>query len=345
MKSSAPCFKKRLQRFRKEFSSMGIEGFIIENPTDITYFTGLKLSRGRLLILEKKATLFVDGRYTEVAKKGSPYPVKELSSQALKEELKGATHFGFDTSLSVAAHRELKSSFTKKKLKGFDFPTQKVRAVKDKKELLLLKKSATLLQKGFLHIRKKLKEGVRECDIAREFEFYVKKEGAEALSFEPIVAFGPNSALPHHLSSTRKLKKGDLVLIDIGVVLNGYASDMTRSFFFGQGKKRLKEIHKTVLAAHKAALKECKAGTKVAKLDQAARNVMGKDEKLFVHALGHGIGLDVHEYPRVSDKVRDVKLEEGMVITIEPGLYIPGLGGVRHEDMVVITKTGHRRLT
>ncbi len=324
---------------------MGIEGFVIENPTDIAYFTGLKLSRGRLLILERRATLFVDGRYTEVAKKGSPYPVKELSIKALKGALKGASSFGFDTSLSVAAHRALKPCFTKKKLKGFDFPTQKVRAVKDRNELLLLKKSAALLQKGFLHIRKRLKVGVRECDIAREFEFYVKKEGAEALSFEPIVAFGPNSACPHHLSSTRKLKKGDLVLIDIGVVLEEYASDMTRSFFFGEGKKRLKEIHQTVLAAHKAALQECKAGIKVAKLDKIVRGVMGKEEKHFVHALGHGIGLDVHEYPRISGEVKDVKLEEGMVITIEPGLYIPGLGGVRHEDMVVITKTGHRRLT
>ncbi len=328
---------------------MGIDGFIIENPTDISYFTGLKLSRGRLLISQRSVALFVDGRYHEIAKKGSPYPVKKLDKEELESLLKSwksVKLFGFDTGLSIAAHRAFKSIFAKhhKKLKGFDFPTLKVRGIKDAHELAALKKSADLLWKGFLHIRKRLKVGVSEIEIARDFEFYVKKQGAEALSFEPIVAFGANSAFPHYHSGSQKLKKGDVVLIDIGVILNGYASDMTRMVFFGKVSKRIEEIYQIVKRAHSAALQECKEGAKVSTLDKVARKAMGKEEKHFVHALGHGIGLDVHEYPRISSEIRNVRLEVGMVITIEPGLYLPGVGGVRYEDMVVITKTGYRNL-
>lgn len=349
MTGSLNCFKKRLNRFRSEFKKGGVEGFVVEDPTDLYYFTGLRLSRGRLLIGPSSATLFVDGRYMENAKKESPISVKELNEKELVNQLKKwgkVTHFGFDTSLTIAAHRELKKGFLKgkKHLKGFDFPTQKIRAIKDKEELLLLKKSADLLWKGFLQIQKKLKVGITECELAREFEFYVKNLGAEALSFEPIIAFGENSALPHHHPGNRKLKKGDVVLVDIGVVLNQYASDMTRVLFFGDVPKRILEIYEVVRKAHKEAIKGCKPGVHVSELDKIARKVMGKEEKYFIHALGHGIGLDVHEYPRIGIKSKNIILEEGMVITIEPGLYLPGIGGIRYEDMLVITKTGCKNL-
>jgi Xaa-Pro aminopeptidase len=347
MTRSKTYFKSRLAKFRTHFFKWGVEGFVIENPTDLTYFSGLKLSRGRLLVGPKTATLFVDGRYKEIAKKGSPYPVKDLTENALKEslaKLKGTIKFGFDTSLTVAGHRELKKAFVKRTFKGIDRPTLAVRMVKDRNELMLLQKSADLLWKGFQHIRKKLKVGVREGELALEFEFYVKKLGAEALSFNPVIAFGENSALPHHHSGPRKLKWGDVVLMDIGVVLNGYASDMTRTVFFGEVPKRIQEIYKLVRKAHQAALNVCRDGAPVALLDTVARERMGKEEKHFIHALGHGIGLDVHESPRVSVKSTKEILQEGMVITIEPGIYLPGIGGVRYEDMVVITKTGYRNL-
>lgn len=327
---------------------MKVDGFIIENPTDLYYFLGLHFSRGRFLITEKNATLFVDGRYLEVAKKNSPFPVRSLEKKELEEALKKSKGkvFGFDSGLSIKAHKELKTSFTKemKRLKGFDEPTLRVRMIKDWKEQELIKKSAELLWKGFLHIRNKLKIGVSELELAREFEFFVKKRGAEALSFQPIVAFGSNSALPHHHSSPRKLKKNEVVLFDLGVVLNGYASDMTRVTFFGKVSKRIEELYLIVREAHQAALNLCKAGLPIARLDQAARKVMGKEEKHFLHSLGHGIGLDVHEYPRISSKVKKGKLEEGMVITIEPGLYLPNIGGIRYEDMIIITKTGYKNL-
>jgi Xaa-Pro aminopeptidase len=348
MKHSKDSFKKKVSHFRKIFPSMNVDGFIIEHPTDLYYFLGLHFSRGRFLITENHVTLFVDGRYDEVAKKNSPFPVKPLEKHTLEETLrKSKGHlFGFDNDLSIRAHKELKSSFSKegKKLKGFDEPTMRIRMIKDQTEQHLIKKSAELLWKGFLHVRKKLKVGVSERQLAQEFEFFVKKNGAEALAFNPIVAFGCNSALPHHHSSNRKLKNNEVVLFDLGVMLNGYASDMTRITFFGKVSKRIEELYRTVREAHQAALNICKAGLPVAELDQAARRAMGKEEKYFLHSLGHGIGLDVHEYPRISSKVNNVLLEEGMVITIEPGLYQSGLGGIRYEDMIIVTKTGYQNL-
>ena len=348
MKHSKDYFRKRVSKFRKIFALMKVDGFVIENPTDLYYFLGLKVSRGRFLVTEKDATLFVDGRYQEVARKCAPFPVKCLERKSLEETLKKSKGkvFGFDQELSIRAYKELKGSFLseKKKLKGFDEPTLRLRMIKDPKELALIKKSGDLLWKGFLHVRKKLKVGISELELAREFEFFVKKNGAEALSFEPIVAFGSNSALPHHHSSTRKLKKDEVVLFDLGVMLDGYASDMTRTLFFGKVSKRIEEIYRIVRKAHDAALKECKAGIQIAQLDRAARKAMGKEEKYFLHSLGHGIGLHVHEYPRISSKVKKGKLEEGMVITIEPGLYLPNVGGIRYEDMIIITKNGYRNL-
>ena len=254
--------------------------------------------------------------------------------------------YGFDTGLTVAAHKELKKHFSKlgKTFKGVDMPTQKVRSIKDVGELAKLKKSAALLRRGFLFIKKQLKTGITEEVVAREFELYMKKMGAEALSFEPIIAFGENSASPHYHPGKRKLKKGDVVLIDIGVVVEGYASDMTRILFWGEVTQKIHETYKLVRRAQKGAMEVCKAGVLISELEEVAREIMGKEEKYFVHALGHGIGLDVHEYPRVATSSTG-HLEEGMVITIEPGIYLPGAFGIRYEDMVLITKTGHQKIT
>lgn len=223
-------------------------------------------------------------------------------------------------------------------------PTQKVRSIKDAGELAKLKKSAALLRRGFLFIKKQLKTGISEEVVAREFELYVKKMGAEALSFDPIIAFGENSASPHYHPGKRKLKKGDVILIDIGVVVDGYASDMTRILFWGEVTQKVHETYKLVRQAQKGAMEVCKAGVLISELENIAREIMGKEEKYFVHALGHGIGLDAHEYPRVAASSKE-RLEEGMVITVEPGIYFPGAFGIRYEDMVLITKTGYQKIT
>jgi len=357
---SKSIFVERQKKLKEKLGQWGVDCYLCDHPTDIFYLTGIQLSLGRLLIQPRAIVLFVDSRYYEAAKKQACCSVRKMGEKQLIEVLtssnwKEIRSIGFDTSTSYVRVDKLKKllqALRKKRrltspyrIKGLLRPIQKLRAIKDTSELLLIKKSAELLWKGFLHAKRQLKVGIEERQVALEFEFYCRKHGAEELSFTPIIAFGPGSALPHYHTAKRRLKKGDIVLMDLGVRLNGYASDMTRTFFFGgDGTATLKKLHEFVSNAKKAALEICHPGTSLAELDEAARKVMRKArlEKHFLHSLGHGIGLDVHESPnfRTDDEV----LKPGMVITIEPGLYLPGKGGVRLEDMIIITKTGHQNL-
>ena len=222
------------------------------------------------------------------------------------------------------------------------------RAIKDKEEIAKLEKSARVAWRGFKHICKMLSVGVREKDLALEFELFCLKHGASGLSFETIIAFGENTAMPHYRAGDRKLEKGDLILIDFGVVVDHYASDMTRTIEFGKVDRQLIHMQKVVYDAFLAALAVCRPGTKVKEIDLAARKVMrrAKMEHLFLHSLGHGVGLETHEFPsiRYNSADKDETLKEGMVFTIEPGLYLPKLGGVRYENTVVVTKQGCRCL-
>ena len=319
----------------------------------------MHLSFGRLLVQKNSLALFVDGRYEEAAKKTAACPVKNMQNEALELLLASSRSkhirtigFDFDSPYSsVQMFKKQLRTMQKKQgrtspfyFKGLVRPIQKMREIKDMYELKRIEKSAALLWKGFLFAKQKLRVGIKERQVALEFEFYCRQHGADRVSFPPIVAFGPHSALPHYRTGERRLKQGDIVLMDLGICLNDYASDMTRTFFFGNGSNTLCHLHQVVAEAKKAALALCRPKVTLHQLDQAARSVMRNShlEKHFLHRLGHGVGLDVHELPDFRlDKSR---LEEGMVITIEPGLYLPGKGGVRLEDMVVITKTGHENL-
>lgn len=335
----------RLKKFQKSLKEGGV---IIDHPIDLFYLTGLKLSLGRLIVTALDARLFVDGRYLESAQKNKIVKAELLSKEALQAFAAKIPYLSFDGATTSAMQMELLKKLFPKKLKMVSHPLQKLRAIKDKMEMGALCKSAKLLWKGFEMICSLLKEGVTEESLALEFELYVRRQGASGLSFDPIIAFGENSAMPHYRAGRRKLKKGDIVLIDIGVVVDEYASDMTRVVHFGEIDPRLKVLHKVVLAAHAAALSLCRPGVAIGKLDQAAREEMKRAhvEHLYVHSLGHGIGLETHEFPKVRFKGEDqeVVLQEGMAITIEPGLYLPGVGGVRHEDTLIITSNGYKNL-
>lgn len=335
----------RLNRFQK---SLEVEGCIIDAPIDLFYLTGLHLSLGRLIVTQKDAQLFVDGRYIEVCQKVKCVKAELSSKEAILKFTAKLKTIGFDRErTTVAEYEKLKGLFGSR-LRPISHPLQKLRAIKDKSEIAVLKKSAAVLWKGFEQIQKLLKLGITESFLAKEFEIFCLQNGASGLSFEPIIAFGANSAMPHYRAGYCKLKKGDIVLIDIGVVVDGYASDMTRVLYFGKPNPRLVHMESVVRAAHAAALKLCKPGTRIGKLDEAARKVMRKAnlEQLYVHSLGHGIGLETHEFPRIryNGEDKNTILEAGMAITIEPGLYLEGVGGVRHEDTIVITKTGFHNL-
>lgn len=310
-----------------------LEIILIENPVDLLYLTGLKLSRGRLLVFLEKAELWVDGRYFSYASKKAALPVRLWDKEAKLPSGK----IGFDSAFTtVEARAQLGREKPEAEWHEIAKPLKELRAIKEKKEIAALQKAADLTWRGIEHMKGCLRLGVSEKELAWEFEQFVRTKGASALSFEPIVAFGKNSALPHHRASSDRLEKDQIVLFDVGAVSENYSGDATRVYFFGDPDPELKKIYAWVLEAHLAARNQVRPNALIQEVDQAARNVFAREgvENLFVHSLGHGIGLETHEFPllRADGPDKMVPLNEGMVFTIEPGLYLPGKGGVRLED-------------
>ena len=329
------------QRIKTFVNDLGNTPCLLEEINDLYYFSGLRLSCGTMFLSKQCCVIFVDSRYFEKAKQQKSIEV--MPKDNLNDYLNDFPSVLFDSAkTTVEVLQERQTAFPKILWEGKPQLTKKQRAIKDKAEQEKLRGSAELAKKGFNFACEGIKEGVTEKEIAWRFEKYCREHGAEKMSFDLIVAFGDNSAFPHHRASDRKYRGGDTVLIDAGCVMQGYASDMTRTMI---GKEpEMQRLQKVVNLAQEAALKKCKAGVSLKEIDLAAREVMRKDdlEQFFTHGLGHGIGLETHEYPRLSHKGADadVVLEEGMAVTIEPGLYLPGIGGVRREDTVIITRNG-----
>jgi Xaa-Pro aminopeptidase len=356
-------YQKRLYSLGEILEEDSIDGIIIEEPIDIFYLTGIELSTGRLIVHSRGAHLIVDGRYFEACSEVHFLNVvlwdPDVLYDLLLDDLAHIKSFAFVgekttyqryTDLKKIVDRVLQES-PKRELELMpcdDFVLQ-LRSVKSPEEVERLAEVAELGSKGYDFVCDYLKEGVTELDVVRELDIFWKKNNAKAFAFDPIIAFGPGSSMPHYHPTNRKLEKGMPVLIDIGVTLNHYHSDMTRVVFFGEPDPKMKEVYEVVKGAQEAALKICKPGIRAGDLDMEARiwiTDRGYGEN-FNHGLGHGIGLEVHELPVIksASKYDSVVLQPGMAITIEPGVYIPKLGGVRIEDTVVITEDGHRNLT
>lgn len=302
-----------------------------------------------LLLTKNRSVLYVDSRYREMAKSCSFLDVKELSIDTQKElsHLCKQEKVLFDpTQISYERFCQLKKQLSPSKLQPDPLFFEAIRSMKSAEEIKRMKKSAEILWEGFCHAKSLLKRGITEEKVAQEILLFCVKKGATGWSFEPNISFGANSALPHHRAGSSKLKKGDTVLMDIGVVFDHYHSDMTRTLFFGKPDPKLARLSEIVLAAHSKVLASLRPGISIGTLDEIARSVFRQEgvEDLFIHALGHGIGLQVHEFPRIkyNGQDRGVLLEEGMVLCIEPGLYLPGKGGIRHEDTLLITKKSYR---
>lgn len=335
----------RIEKFTALFQTEGCDAFLITDPVNLFYLTGLELSTGTLLLRPDHHALIVDGRYLEICKKGSPVPVLLNKECKLKDLLNGSEVCGIESeTTTVASFLELQKEIgIKIEPKSL---LERLRAIKEPNEIDSLEKAAELGSLGYDYILALLKVGVSEEELAFELEFFWRKHGASGVAFDPIIAFGKNSSMPHYRSSSSRLKSGDIVLIDIGVKLNHYHSDMTRTLFFGKGNPELEKIYAIVKEAQERALALLKPGVKAAVVDDAARSFIaskGYGEN-FCHSLGHGVGLDIHEFPLLR-KASSISLEAGMVLTIEPGIYVPDLGGVRIEDTVLITQTGYEKLT
>ncbi len=353
-------YQARLQRLQILLSQVPCDAFFVEDEINLYYLTGLQLSAGRLLVHTRGAHLFVDGRYTEVCMKKSPFPVRPLENLSLKTLLESPEFdfihiLGFDSNGTtfkgyqefVKATEELPPS--RLKLIPVDSLVKKQRAIKDPQEIQLLREAADLGSEGFDFVCQILKEGISEEQVATELDIFWKRRGAKKVGFDPIIAFGTNSSMPHHRSGPSTLQRGDVVLIDIGVNYRHYHSDMTRMAFFGLPDPRLQEVHSIVAEAQQLALNLCAPGVTIGTIDRAARDFIAAKGfgAHFNHGLGHGVGLEIHELPVIKSTppFYGIVLEAGMVITIEPGIYLSGIGGIRIEDTIVITDSGYENLT
>ncbi|MDF2576703.1 MAG: pepP [Chlamydiales bacterium] len=355
----------RINRLQIILKERELDSFVIEDSINLFYFLNLNLSAGTLIITQTDAQLFVDGRYIETCIKQAPIRVELTSDQKIKKYL---TEQSSDRvkSLGIDSNRITYSDYlrwtkrtgeigteTKHTITWVLIPTEGIieflRSSKDSIEIEYLKQAAELGAQGFDFICKNLKTGISEKELATELEIFWKRHQGERLAFEPIIAFGKNSSMPHYRSGEKKLTEGDTVLIDIGVVLNQYHSDMTRVVFWGDPHPKIKEIYSIVKQAQQVALDLCKPGIKLGQLDEAARQMIGEAgyKDFFNHSLGHGLGLEIHESPKVSQLStdKDLELHSGMVITIEPGIYLPDIGGVRIEDTIVVTDQSYEILT
>lgn len=344
---------KRLENFRKHLKELNLDAALISNDYNRNYLTGFTGDESYILITEEKAYFITDSRYTLQAKEEvKQYDVLEYKNN-IEEFINNLliensiTSVGIEEDYVTLKTYELyKNVFKNVKIAKLGSTIKDLRVIKDEHEIELISKAAEIADKAFNHILSFIKVGVSEIDIAIELEFYMKKLGASGLSFTSIVASGVRSALPHGIATSKKIEKGDFVTLDFGCIYKGYCSDMTRTVVVGNATPDQKEIYNIVLNANIEALKCIKPGIKCFELDSIARDIIikGGYGDNFGHGLGHGVGAEIHESPRVSPKSQEI-LKPGMVITDEPGIYIEGFGGVRIEDLVVVTDNGYKVLS
>lgn len=342
--------KSRLERFREILASAGVDAVIISQPENRRYLSGFTGSAGYLLIGPNLAVLATDFRYIEQAVQEAPeFEVWRIDGSlvpALRDLVRkhGVRRLGFEAhAVTYQTYREWSRHLRGRgvrlvPLRGL---AEQLRMVKDDAEVSLIRRAAEITDQALAAVLSNLKFGLTERELAWQIERTMRELGADGPAFRPIVATGPNAARPHHPPGDRRIQPGDIVLIDIGAGFGGYQSDLTRTFVFGRADEKFLEVWRIVAEANEAARRAARPGVSAAEVDAAAREVIraaGYGEN-FGHGLGHGVGLVIHEGPRLGPKSED-RLAAGMVFTIEPGIYLPGWGGVRIEDLVVLRDHG-----
>ncbi len=333
--------QNRLDRVKKRFSEFGIEGFYVTNLTNVRYLSGYTGSAGQLLILPDGVHFFTDGRYIEQSKaqvKNAEIHIIDNTGYAkfIKKLnlLPGDIPLGFESAhMSVSQYQGLTKEWAVVKFVETQNIVEVIAAVKDASEIEALKTAIAITDKTFTDILPELRAGAVERKIAAKMSYMFQLNGAEGDSFDTIVASGKFSALPHATPSDKEFEKGDFVVLDFGALYDGYHADMTRTVVIGEATDRHREIYHLVLESNTAGIAAARAGMTGAELDKVCRDIISKAGygKQFSHSTGHGVGLEVHTYPRVSE-TNTKPLLENYVVTIEPGIYIGGFGGVRIED-------------
>ncbi|MFP5235322.1 MAG: M24 family metallopeptidase [Acidobacteriota bacterium] len=350
---------RRIGALRRKLTRVGLTGLLVTHLPDVRYLCGFTGSSAALAVTRRAARLFTDGRYTgqaaaEVSSaeveivSGGP-PVAALQWLAAQPSAEFA---GFDPAwTTVADLQRLKAALPSKLRRSFLSPlpaplVEPLRLIKDEDELTIMRQAALIGCALFDHVLGIIRPGMSEIDLAAELEHEARRRGAEGMSFETIVASGIRSALPHGRATSARLPKRGFLTLDFGIIHHGYCSDMTRTVYLGTPKPNERNAYQAVLEAQQAAVAAVGPGAKCGEVDEAARSVLRKAglAEAFSHSTGHGVGLEIHEPPRIGSG-QSAQLQTGMVITIEPGIYLEGQFGVRIEDMVAVTGTGGQVLT
>lgn len=343
----------RINRLRSLFGPAGIDAFYVTNPENRYYLSGFSGSTGALLLTREHSYLMTDFRYTEQAAMESPeYRVIEVAgtyAEALFRILKENSLFrlGLEGDHQTCnQYFNLVNVCEGVEIKPLSGKVEQLRVIKDVSEIGLIERAVGIADRAFEQILPLVKPGVSERDIALELEYAMRRMGAEGAAFKIIAASGVRSALPHGIASAKTIAAGDLVTFDFGAVYQGYHSDITRTVAVSSTDLRQKEIYKIVLEAQVSAAATIKAGVRASDVDHAARSIIENKGygECFGHSTGHGLGLSIHENPRLAAS-DDTVLEPGMVVTVEPGIYIRNWGGVRIEDTVLVENNGCRILT
>jgi Xaa-Pro aminopeptidase len=343
--------KLRLKRLRKRMDKAGLDGFVISTRTNSLYYSLFPCSNSVILVTAKDAFFLTDFRYLEKAHREISHLTVVRSTQHTALELSslvkqlGVKTLGFEGDISFQDFERFKKAAGKARLVESGSIIRSLRAVKDADELAIIAANQKTNERIYKQALKEARPGMSEADLQKLIRRIMLDLGVEE-AFDTIVATGPNSSLPHAIPGGGRIKAGEYLLIDMGVKHNWYHSDMTRTVCVHKSSALHEEIYAIVLEAQLAALRAVGPGVPCAEIDGAARTVIAEAgfSDAFGHGLGHGVGLEIHEAPTLNPRSTDI-LEPGMVVTIEPGIYLPGFGGVRIEDLVIVTETGYQNLT
>jgi Xaa-Pro aminopeptidase len=349
----------RIRQLRRKLTRAGLHGLLVSHLSDLRYLSGFTGSSAALAVTRRAARLFTDGRYTtQAAEEVKAAQVEIVSGGPAIAALTwlaaqpGVDSAGFDPAwTTVADLTRWKAALPSRLRRAFLVPlaaplVEALRLVKDADELALMSEAALVGCALFDHMLGFIRPGLREIDVAAELEFEARRRGAEGMSFETIVASGARSALPHGRATTTQLPRKGFVTLDFGIILGGYCSDMTRTVFLGKPGAKERDVYQAVLEAQEAAVAAVGPSVSCGAVDEAARGVLRRAglAEAFTHSTGHGVGLEIHEPPRIGAG-QTTRLLAGMVVTIEPGVYLAGQFGIRIEDMVAVTRTGGQVLT
>ncbi len=331
------------------------EAALITSDTNRLYVTGFKSSAGAVIITKSGSALFIDFRYFEKASKSISHLDVKLAKRLFCDINLFLKELGVENILieadnvTVSGLKSLKAAFKDFSISDNDTLSKtliNMRTIKNGSEIELIKKAQLITDQAFSYICSEIKAGVTEREIALKLEFFMREQGSEGVAFDSIVVSGKNSSLPHGVPTDKKIESGDFVTLDFGAVCEGYRSDMTRTVALGQINEKQKKVYDTVLAAQKASLNAIKPTVKCCDIDKAARDLITNNGfgEFFGHGLGHSVGLEIHENPACNTR-DETPLKAGMIMTVEPGIYLPDEFGVRIEDMVVVRENGYLNLT